>query len=46
MSKLGRIIEAVEKYNQHVLDEVKRARTDKKFGKQLLDRWEEIKRGI
>src|SRR5437762_3847345 len=46
MSKLGRVIEAVEKYNQHVLDEVKRARTDKKFGKQLLDRWDEIKRNI
>jgi len=46
MSKLGRVIEAVEKYNQHVLDEVSRARTDKKFGKQLLDRWDEIKRSI
>ena len=46
MSKLGRVIEAVEKYNRHVLDEVKRARTDKKFGKQLLDRWDEIKRSI
>jgi methylmalonyl-CoA mutase len=46
MSKLGRVIEAVEKYNGHVLDEVKRARTDKKFGKQMLDRWDEIKRSI
>jgi methylmalonyl-CoA mutase len=46
MSKLGRVIEAVEKYNRHVLDEVKRARTDKKFGKQMLDRWDEIKRNI
>jgi methylmalonyl-CoA mutase cobalamin-binding domain/chain len=46
MSKLGRVIEAVEKYNRHVLDEVKRARSDKKFGKQLLDRWDEIKRSI
>jgi methylmalonyl-CoA mutase cobalamin-binding domain/chain len=46
MSKLGRVIEAVDKYNRHVLDEVKRARTDKKFGKQLLDRWDEIKRNI
>src|SRR3984893_9825194 len=46
MSKLGRVVEAVEKYTQHVLDEVKRARTDKKFGKQLLDRWDEIKRSI
>src|SRR4030081_1056864 len=46
MSKLGRVIEAVEKYNRHVLDEVSRARTDKKFGKQMLDRWDEIKRNI
>jgi methylmalonyl-CoA mutase len=46
MSKLGRVIEAVDKYNRHVLDEVKRARSDKKFGKQLLDRWDEIKRNI
>ncbi|MEP6603217.1 MAG: methylmalonyl-CoA mutase family protein [Spartobacteria bacterium] len=46
MSKLGRVVEAVENYNQHVLDEVKRARTDKKFGKQMLDRWSEIKNKI
>jgi methylmalonyl-CoA mutase cobalamin-binding domain/chain len=43
MSKLGRVIEAVEKYNKFVLDEVKRARTDKKFGQQMVDRWNEIK---
>ena len=43
MSKLGRVVEAVEKYNQFVLDEVKRARTDKKFGRQMLDRWNGIK---
>src|SRR4051794_17427604 len=43
MSKLGRVVEAVENYNQHVLAEVQRARTDKKFGQQLLDRWSEIK---
>src|SRR6185503_7213404 len=29
-----------------VLDEVKRARNDKKFGQQMLDRWEEIRRNI
>jgi methylmalonyl-CoA mutase len=46
MSKLGRVVEAVENYNEHVLDEVKRARTDEKFGRQLLDRWNEIKRNI
>src|SRR5437763_1539810 len=43
MSKLGRVVEAVENYNQFVLDEVKRARSDKAFGKKLLDRWSEVK---
>src|SRR5947207_4167133 len=46
MSKLGRVVEAVEDYNKHVLAEVKRARTDEKFGRQMLDRWNEIKRNI
>src|SRR6266576_5669816 len=46
MSKLGRVVEAVEEYNEHVLDEVKRARTDEKFGREMLDRWNEIKRNI
>ncbi len=46
MSKLGNVVEAVEKYNQHVLDEVKRARTEKKFGAEMLQRWEEIKAKI
>src|SRR5437588_1374280 len=43
MSKLGRVVEAVENYNQFVVDEVKRARSDKAFGKKLLDRWNEVK---
>src|ERR1700694_3877900 len=43
MSKLGRVVEAVENYNAFVLDEVKRARSDKTFGKKLLDRWNEVK---
>jgi len=46
MSKLGSVVEAVDKYNEHVLAEVKRARTDEKFGRELLDRWNEIKRNI
>ena len=46
MSKLGRVVEAVENYNQHVLDEVKRARSDRDFGRQMLDRWNEIKRNV
>src|SRR5947209_8160504 len=46
MSKLGRVVEAVERYNQHVFAEVKRARTDEKFGREILDRWNQIKRDI
>jgi methylmalonyl-CoA mutase cobalamin-binding domain/chain len=46
MSKLGRVVEAVEKYNGFVEDEVKRARSDKKFGQEMVDRWNEIKAKI
>src|SRR5467141_2327545 len=46
MSKLGQVVESVEKYNQFVLDEVKRARTDRKFGRDLLGRWNDIKAKI
>jgi methylmalonyl-CoA mutase len=46
MSKLGNVVDAVEKYNQFVLDEVKRARTDKKFGAEMTRRWEEIQKNI
>src|SRR5438552_15025566 len=43
MSKLGRVVEAVEKYNQFVLNQVKRARSDEKFGRGLSGRWNDIK---
>src|SRR5437016_6555687 len=43
MSKLGQVVEAVEKYNRFVLDQVKRARADEKFGRELINRWTEIK---
>src|SRR6266478_8222080 len=43
MSKLGQVVEAVEKYNQFVLDQVKRARSDEKFGRELINRWNETK---
>ena len=46
MSKLGRVVEAVENYNTFVENEVKRARTDKKFGQQMVDRWNQIKANI
>jgi hypothetical protein len=38
MSKLGQVVEAVENYNKFVLDQVKRARSDEKFGRELVDR--------
>jgi methylmalonyl-CoA mutase cobalamin-binding domain/chain len=43
MSKLGQVVEAVEKYNRFVLDQVKRARTDEKFGRELITRWNKTK---
>src|SRR5438270_13541746 len=46
MSKLGQVVESVEKYNQFVLDQVKRARSDGKFGRDLLGRWNDIKAKI
>src|SRR5215475_12960912 len=46
MSKLGNVVESVEKYNQFVVDQVKRARTDKDFGRDLVGRWNDIKAKI
>jgi methylmalonyl-CoA mutase cobalamin-binding domain/chain len=46
MSKLGSVVESVEKYNQFVVDQVKRARTDKDFGRDLVGRWRDIKAKI
>src|SRR5258705_10709851 len=43
MSKLGQVVESIEKYNKFVLDQVKRARTDEKFGRELLGRWNDTK---
>jgi methylmalonyl-CoA mutase len=46
MSKLGQVVESIEKYNKFVLDQVKRARSDKDFGRDLLGRWNDIKAKI
>jgi methylmalonyl-CoA mutase cobalamin-binding domain/chain len=43
MSKLGQVVEAVENYNKFVLNQVKRARSDENFGRELVDRWNETK---
>src|ERR1700675_2754495 len=46
MSKLGQVVASVEKYNKFVIDQVKHARTDQKFGRDLLGRWNDIKAKI
>src|SRR3954469_8085973 len=46
MSKLGQVVESVENYNKFVLHQVKRARTDQKFGRDLVGRWNDIKAKI
>src|ERR1043165_6625333 len=46
MSKLGQVVESVDSYNKFVLDQVKRARTDQKFGRDLLGRWNDTKAKI
>mgnify|MGYP003694627499 CR=1 FL=1 len=46
MSKLGAVIEAVEKHEKFVHEQVKRARTDEKFGREMTERWSKIKAGI
>ena len=46
MSKLGAVIEAVEKHEKFVQEQVKRARTDEKFGREMTERWNKIKAGI
>src|SRR5436305_3263258 len=43
MNKLGQVVESIEKYNKFVLDQVRRARTDQQFGRDLLGRWNDIK---
>jgi len=42
MSSLGTIADSVDKYNAHVAAEVARARTDKKFARELQERWSKI----
>src|SRR5205809_6469795 len=43
MSKLGAVVEAVEKHGRFVLEQVKRARRDEKFAQAVTDRWNKIK---
>src|SRR5213082_1006831 len=46
MSKLGAVVEAVEKHASFVLEQVKRARSDEKFAQAVTERWNKIKAEI
>jgi len=43
MSKLGAVVEAVEKHGSFVLEQVKRARSDEKFAQAVTERWNKVK---
>src|SRR5581483_11652388 len=46
MSKLGAVVESVEKHERFVLEQVKRARSDEAFGRQMTERWNKLKAEI
>src|ERR1700745_1451164 len=46
MSKLGAVVEAVEKHRGFVLEQVKRARSDEKFAQAVTERWNKVKAEI
>src|SRR5439155_13986694 len=46
MSKLGAVVEAVEKHGRFVLEQVKRARSDEKFAQAVTERWNKVKTEI
>ena len=43
MSKLGAVVEAVEKRERFVVEQVERARSDQKFAQAVTERWNKIK---
>ncbi|HET9418565.1 MAG TPA: methylmalonyl-CoA mutase family protein [Chthoniobacterales bacterium] len=43
MSKLGAVVESLEKHQQFVANQVKRARSDEKFARELTERWNKLK---
>src|SRR4051794_28311788 len=46
MGTLAQISDAVEAYDRHVDEQVRRARTDEQFRRELLARWEQVRRGV
>ena len=43
MTSIGQIVQAVRSYRKFVTEQVKRARQDTGFGRQVLERWNEAK---
>src|SRR5947207_15619186 len=46
MSKLGAIVDAVEKHRGFVIKQVERARADKRFAREVTDRWNRVRAEI
>src|SRR5918911_528010 len=46
MSKLGSVVEAVERHEQFVRDQIKCARSDEIFARALTERWNKVKAAI
>src|SRR5437660_11903264 len=46
MSKLGQVVEALDEHGRFVLEQVERARSDEKFGRELSERWQKTKAAI
>src|SRR5438270_7003227 len=46
MSKLGAVVEAVEKHGRFVVDQAKTERSDEKFAQAVTDRWNKVKAEI
>src|SRR3982750_3047738 len=46
MSKLGAVVDAVEKHRAFVIKQVERARADKRFAREVTDRWNKVKAEI
>jgi methylmalonyl-CoA mutase cobalamin-binding domain/chain len=46
MSKLGAVVDAVEKHRGFVIKQVERARADKRFAREVTERWNKLKAEI
>src|SRR3954463_10895400 len=46
MSKLGAVVDAVEKHRAFVIKQVERARADKRFAREVTERWNKLKAEI